>query len=117
MQAKLDALEKVWKDILEKQSFESSSLGTVVKALQTLIQKLDASINNSTQKLDTSIANSTQTLNNLLIALQFLAHPPPTSEPPSYQAGGVPEFKKMFKEFFATPFGFRGCAIPFVSVR
>ena len=69
-QAKLDALEKMWKDILENQSFTSSSLAAVVRTLQTFIQQLNSSINNSTQKLDASVKNSTQTLTNLLIAFQ-----------------------------------------------
>lgn len=37
-QAKLDTLEKMWKDILEKQSFTSSSLESIVRTLQTFIQ-------------------------------------------------------------------------------
>ena len=116
-QAKLDTLEKMWKDILEKQSFTSSSLEAVVRTLQTFVQQLNASINNSTQKLDTSLKNSTQTLTNLLIAFRNPAPPPPVPESPSYRAGGLQEFQKMFNEFFAAPFAFRGCTFPFLSVR
>lgn len=115
-QAKLDALEKMWKDILENQSFTSSSLAAVVRTLQTFIQQLNSSINNSTQKLDASVKNSTQTLTNLLIAFQNPAPPPPVPELPSYRAGGLQEFQTMFKEFFAAPFAFRGCTFPFLSV-
>ena len=69
-QTKLDTLENMWKDILEKQSFTFSSLEVVVRTLQIFIQQLNSSINNSTQKLDASVKNSTQTLTNLLIAFQ-----------------------------------------------
>lgn len=43
-QAKLDTMEKMWKDTVEKLSFTSSSLETVITSLQTLIQQLDSSI-------------------------------------------------------------------------
>jgi hypothetical protein len=104
-------------DILEKQTFTSPSLEAVVRTLQTVIQQLNSSINNSTQKLDTSVKNSTQTLTNLLIALQNPPAAPPVPESPSYRAGGLQEFQKMLKEFFAAPFAFRGGTFLFLSVR
>ena len=117
-QAKIDTLENVLKATLQKQSFASSSLETLVGNLQTFIQQLDSSIKSSTQQLDASIRNSTQTLANLLILLQPPAPPAaPAPEPPLYQAGGFEEFRKMFKEFVAAPFAFRGGPSPFPSLR
>jgi len=112
-QARIESLENTLKATLEKQSFASSLLEPLVRTLQTMMQQLDSSINNSTQQLDASIRDSTQTLTTLLTALQPPPPAPPAPEPPSYQAGGVEEFRKMFKEFAAAPFAFRGCPFPF----